>query len=118
MFLKSSPSSPSSLTSHGLAVLLPYNDRRFDQEGELAVVIGRGGRDIPRDRVLDHVAGYTCLLDMTMRGGGDRSTRRAFDTFTPVGPHLVTPDEVGELSEITLRTWVNGSSARMPTSPV
>lgn len=103
-FLKS----PSSLTAHGGVVRLPYTDRRFDQEGELAVLIGRGGSDIaPRD-VPDHIAGYTCLIDMTMRGGEDRSARKSFDTFTPIGPWLVTPDEVGDLSGVTLRTWVNG----------
>ena len=45
---------------------------------------------------------------MTMRGGEDRSIRKSFDTFTPLGPCLVTPDEVGDLSDVTLRTWVNG----------
>lgn len=103
-FLKS----PSSLAPHGGVVRLPYTDRRFDQEGELAVLIGRDGKDIAPERVIDHIAGYTCLIDMTMRGGEDRSTRKSFDTFTPIGPHLVTPDEVGDLDDVTLRTWVNG----------
>ena len=103
-FLKS----PTSVLAHGDVVQLPYDDRRFDQEGELAVVIGRGGRDIPEDRVHEHIAGYTCLLDITMRGGEDRSTRKSFDTFTPVGPHLVTKDEVGDLSDVTLRCAVDG----------
>ena len=103
-FLKS----PSSLAPHGGVVRLPYTDRRFDQEGELAVLIGKDGKDIGPEHVIDHIAGYTCLIDMTMRGGEDRSIRKSFDTFTPLGPHLVTPDEVGDLSDITLRTWVNG----------
>lgn len=104
-FLKS----PSSLASHGGVVRLPYSDRRFDQEGELALLIGKDGRDLDPERAIDHIAGYTCLIDMTMRGGEDRSTRKSFDTFTPIGPHLVTPDEVGDLSDMTLRTWVNGN---------
>ena len=104
VFLKA----PSSLTGDGGSVRLPYTDRRFDQEGELAVVIGRRASHASVDQALDHVAGYTCLMDMTMRGGEDRSVRKSFDTFTPMGPHLVTPDEVGPLADVELHTWVNG----------
>ncbi|MEN0138488.1 MAG: fumarylacetoacetate hydrolase family protein [Rhodococcus sp. (in: high G+C Gram-positive bacteria)] len=105
VFLKA----PSSVIGHGDTVGLPYTDRRFDQEGELALVIGRTTRNVPVDKALDVVAGYTCLLDITMRGGEDRSTRKSFDTFTPVGPYLVTADEVGPLAQLQLRTRVNGT---------
>lgn len=105
VFLKA----PSSLIGDRGLVELPYHDRRFDQEGELAVVIGRRASHVPVEHALDHVAGYTCLLDMTMRGGEDRSVRKSFDTFTPCGPHFVTPDEVGPLEELELRTWVGGT---------
>jgi 2-keto-4-pentenoate hydratase/2-oxohepta-3-ene-1,7-dioic acid hydratase in catechol pathway len=104
VFLKA----PSSVVAAGSTVQLPYNDRRFDQEGELALVIGRRARHVTPDSALDYVAGYTCLLDLTMRGGEDRSTRKSFDGFTPVGPYLVTPDEVGPLEAVQLRTWVAG----------
>lgn len=104
VFLKA----PSSVIAHGGTVRLPYTDRRFDQEGELAVVIGRRAREVSAADALEHVAGYTVLLDMTMRGGEDRSTRKSFDTFTPVGPHLVTPDEAGRWHGMRLRTWVAG----------
>jgi 2-keto-4-pentenoate hydratase/2-oxohepta-3-ene-1,7-dioic acid hydratase in catechol pathway len=103
VFLKAS----SSVAAAGGTVSLPYTDRRFDQEGELAFVIGRTARHVSADDALSYVAGFTCLLDMTMRGGEDRSTRKSFDTFTPVGPYLVTPDEVGPLQDLRLRTWVN-----------
>ena len=103
VFLKA----PSSVIASGQTVRLPYTDRRFDQEGELALVIGREARNVSADEALDYVAGYTMLLDMTMRGGEDRSTRKSFDTFTPIGPFLVTPDEVGALDGLRLRTWVN-----------
>ncbi|WP_374946061.1 fumarylacetoacetate hydrolase family protein [Agreia sp.] len=103
VFLKAT----SSVLASGGTVLLPYTDRRFDQEGELAVVIGRSGSHVAVEDALDHVAGYTMLLDMTMRGGEDRSTRKSFDTFTPVGPYLVTPDEAGDPNDMRLRTWVN-----------
>ncbi|GAA3224978.1 hypothetical protein GCM10017691_13440 [Pseudonocardia petroleophila] len=105
VFLKA----PSSLVADGGVVRLPYSDRRFDQEGELGVVIGRTASRVTAASALDHVAGYTCVLDMTMRGGEDRSVRKSFDTFTPCGPHLVTPDEVGPLDALELRCAVNGS---------
>jgi 2-keto-4-pentenoate hydratase/2-oxohepta-3-ene-1,7-dioic acid hydratase in catechol pathway len=103
IFLKA----PSSVIGPGQTIRLPYTDRRFDQEGELALVIGRAARHVSIEDATDFVAGYTCLLDITMRGGEDRSTRKSFDTFTPVGPYLVTPDEIGELSGLRLRTTVN-----------
>ncbi|WP_104162190.1 fumarylacetoacetate hydrolase family protein [Arthrobacter sp. ZGTC212] len=99
---------PSSVLADGGTVQIPYLDRRFDQEGELAFVVGKQARHVSVEDALDHMAGFTCLLDITMRGGEDRSTRKSFDTFTPVGPFLVTPDEVGELSGLTLQTRVNG----------
>lgn len=99
----------SSLLDPGGTVRLPYHDRRFDQEGELALVIGREARRVSEHDALDHVFGYTGLLDITMRGGEDRSTRKSFDTFTPMGPVLVTADEVGPPGDIDLRCWVNGT---------
>lgn len=105
VFLKA----PSSVLAHGGVVRLPYTDRRFDQEGELAAIIGRTARCVPVDEALTVVAGYTCCLDITMRGGEDRSTRKSFDTFTPVGPHLVTADDVDDVSTLRLRTTVNGN---------
>jgi 2-keto-4-pentenoate hydratase/2-oxohepta-3-ene-1,7-dioic acid hydratase in catechol pathway len=104
VFLKA----PTSVLSDGGTVRLPYTDRRFDQEGELAVVIGRTASHVRAEEAHRHIAGYTMLLDMTMRGGEDRSTRKSFDTFTPVGPWLVTPDEAGAPEDMRLRTWVNG----------
>ncbi|AQT82387.1 5-carboxymethyl-2-hydroxymuconate isomerase [Mycolicibacterium litorale] len=104
-FLKS----PSSVAAHEGIVRLPYVDRRFDQEGELALVIKKRARHISPAEYSDYVAGYTCLLDITMRGGEDRSTRKSFDTFTPVGPFLVTPDEIPDLSALALRCSVNGT---------
>jgi 2-keto-4-pentenoate hydratase/2-oxohepta-3-ene-1,7-dioic acid hydratase in catechol pathway len=103
VFLKA----PSSVIGHDGVVRLPYTDRRFDQEGEFAAVIRRPTRDVSEDEALDAVFGYTSLLDMTMRGGEDRSVRKSFDTFTPVGPTVVTPDELAPIEELQLRLWVN-----------
>jgi 2-keto-4-pentenoate hydratase/2-oxohepta-3-ene-1,7-dioic acid hydratase in catechol pathway len=104
VFLKA----PSSVLGDGGTVRLPYRDRRFDQEGEFAAVIGRVTRNVTEAEALDAVFGYTCLLDMTMRGGEDRSVRKSFDTFTPVGPTIVTPDELPPIAELQIRLRVNG----------
>lgn len=99
---------PSSVLAPGGTVVLPYADRRFDQEGELACVIGRTARRVSPQDALDHVFGYTGLLDITMRGGEDRSTRKSFETFTPLGPWVVTKDEFGAPDDVSLRCWVAG----------
>src|SRR5215475_2340706 len=99
---------PSSLLDPGGTIQLPYHDRRFDQEGELALVIGRTARRVAEQDALSYVFGYTGLLDITMRGGEVRSTRKSFDTFTPMGPVLVTADELGDPGDVELRCWVSG----------
>ena len=98
----------SSVTGPGSTVRLPYTDRRFDQEGELAAVIGRETSGADEDEALDAVFGYTCLLDVTIRGGEDRSTRKSFPTFTPTGPWIVTADELGDPGALRLTCSVNG----------
>lgn len=103
VFLKA----PTAIVGPGACVELPYSDRRTDHEGELAVVIGRQGRHIDRSVALDYVFGYTCLLDITVRGSEERSTRKSFDTFCPIGPWIVTADEVGDPGALGIRTWVN-----------
>ncbi|GAF49266.1 fumarylacetoacetate hydrolase family protein [Rhodococcus wratislaviensis] len=104
LFLKA----PSSLVGHGGQVQLPYTDRRFDHEGEVAVVIGRRARNVSKADALHHVFGYTALLDMTMRGGEDRSTRKSFETFTPMGPWIVTLDEVEDVEDLKFTCRLNG----------
>jgi 2-keto-4-pentenoate hydratase/2-oxohepta-3-ene-1,7-dioic acid hydratase in catechol pathway len=104
LFLKA----PSSLVGHGGQVQLPYTDRRFDHEGEVAVIIGRRARNVSKAEALDHVFGYTALLDMTMRGGEDRSTRKSFETFTPMGPWIVTLDEVADIENVSFSCRLNG----------
>ena len=99
---------PSSIIGPRDTVVLPYTDRRFDQEGELAVVIGQTARNVSREDALDHVFGYTSLMDITMRGGEDRSTRKSFETFTPMGPWIVTRDEFGHPDEHGLVCEVSG----------
>ena len=110
VFLKA----PGSLVGAGQAILLPRGSaRRFDHESELAVIIGRACRDVPRERAMEHVFGYSCLIDLTMRiepgvAEEERSMRKSFETFTPLGPYLVTADEVPSPSGLSNRLWVNG----------
>jgi 2-keto-4-pentenoate hydratase/2-oxohepta-3-ene-1,7-dioic acid hydratase in catechol pathway len=82
--------------------------REFHHECEMATIIGTGGKDIPVDKALDHVFGYACLMDITMRGKGERVMRKSFDTFCPVGPWITTADEVGAPDDIDMKLWVNG----------
>jgi len=114
---------PSSIIGPGDAVRLPFADRRTDHEAELAVVIGRTAQGVDEADALDHVFGYTCLLDITLRGKEDRGLRKSFDTFTPIGPFIVTRDEVPEPNGLAISCRVNGElrqhdSTRSMTLPV
>ncbi|MEU2250916.1 fumarylacetoacetate hydrolase family protein [Streptomyces sp. NPDC019224] len=106
VFLKAN----SSVIGPGQDIVLPYSDKRTDQEGELGVVIGRTATHVSADDALDHVFGYTCLLDITVRSAEDRSTRKSFDTFTPLGPWVVTADEVPDPDRLGLRCDVSGET--------
>ena len=104
VFLKA----PSSIIGPGDTVYLPdVPGREIHHESELAFVIGRGGKDIPEERALEHVLGYTILLDITVRGEGDRSRRKSYDGFTPIGPYLVTADEIGDPHNLRIELWVS-----------
>ena len=111
VFLKAS----TSVIGPGEDIRLPYLDVRTDQEGELGVVIGRTASRVPAERALEHVFGYVPLLDITVRSGEDRSTRKSFDTFTPIGPWVTTADEVGDPGDLRLRCWV-GDELRQDVS--
>jgi 2-keto-4-pentenoate hydratase/2-oxohepta-3-ene-1,7-dioic acid hydratase in catechol pathway len=92
--------------SAGIAVCKP--DRRTDHEVELAIVIGRQGRNISRDEALGHVAGYCIGLDVTIRGSEDRSFRKSPDSYSVLGPWLVTADEIPDPGVLDLQLSVNG----------
>ncbi|MDP9043333.1 MAG: fumarylacetoacetate hydrolase family protein [Pseudomonadota bacterium] len=90
----------------------PAASIQIDYESELAVVIGRGGRDIPRSRAMDHVCGYTIVNDVTARDVQMRHQQwdlgKSFDTFCPMGPWIVTADEL-DARTTRVRGWVNGA---------
>lgn len=90
----------------GVQIVLP--ERRTDHELELAVVIGKPGRNITREKALEHVAGYTIGLDITVRGAEERSYRKSPDSYTVLGPTLVTADEIADPHALTMSLWVNG----------
>lgn len=101
-----------SQTGHGQALLKPSVSEKLDYEGELAVIIGRGGRFISEDDALHHVAGYSCFNDGSVRDWQKHSSQ-----FTPgknfvktggFGPWMVSRDEILDPSNLDLRTRVNG----------
>lgn len=105
LFLKAN----SSVVGTGEGVEIAYPERRTDHEVELVVVIGKGGRNIAREDTLGHVAGYCLGLDMTLRGTEDRSLRKSLDTFSVVGPWLVTPDEIADPNALAMTLDVDGA---------
>ncbi|MCC2096183.1 MAG: fumarylacetoacetate hydrolase family protein [Hyphomicrobiales bacterium] len=80
----------------GEGVDLHWPERRNDHELELSIIIGEGGKNISRDDAMKHVAGYAIGLDMTVRGPEARSMRKAADSYSVLGPYLVTADEIDD----------------------
>ncbi len=103
----------SAVVADGAAILLPSEHAEaIDYEGELAVVIGNPGRRIPVDEALQHVAGYTIANDVTARDVQDAMPQwtipKSMATFAPLGPHLVTADEIPDPQSLSLETRVDG----------
>ena len=99
-------------------IVVPKAAELPDYEGEMAVIIGRPGRHIPEQDALDHVLGYSVANDVSMRDYQYKSHQwlqgKAWDDSTPVGPHIVTPDEV-DLDTAGIRTIVNGRTLQEAT---
>jgi 2-keto-4-pentenoate hydratase/2-oxohepta-3-ene-1,7-dioic acid hydratase in catechol pathway len=76
-------------------------------ECELAVFISKEGRSIPESEAMDYIFGYSCLIDATVRGPQERVMRKSYDSFTPIGPYIVTADEVRDPDNLRLELWVN-----------
>jgi 2-keto-4-pentenoate hydratase/2-oxohepta-3-ene-1,7-dioic acid hydratase in catechol pathway len=98
------------LVGHEGEMIRPTVSTQFDFEGELAVIIGRGGRHIPQARALDHVAGYTCFVDGSVRDYQKFSVTsgKNFPGTGPLGPWMVTTDEIPDPTKLTLITRLNG----------
>jgi 2-keto-4-pentenoate hydratase/2-oxohepta-3-ene-1,7-dioic acid hydratase in catechol pathway len=113
LFLKS----PAALQNPGDPILLPTHLRsgEVDYECELAVVIGKRCKNVPRDAALDCVLGYTCANDVSARdwqrqwGGSQWCRGKTFDTFAPLGPCLATKDEIPDPNKLGIKTILNGN---------
>jgi 2-keto-4-pentenoate hydratase/2-oxohepta-3-ene-1,7-dioic acid hydratase in catechol pathway len=104
-FLKS----PSSIVGPHDAIVLPdISGAEVHHECELAIVIGKSGRAIPRGYGRDHIFGFSCLIDVTVRGQQERVMRKSFDSFCPLGPWVVTADEINDPGNLEMRLSVNG----------
>jgi 2-keto-4-pentenoate hydratase/2-oxohepta-3-ene-1,7-dioic acid hydratase in catechol pathway len=101
------------LVAHGQPIVRPRASASLDFEGELAVVIGRGGRAISESRALEHVAGYACFNDVSVRDWQWHTSQftpgKNFPATGALGPALVTPDEVADLAAVHVTTRLNGA---------
>ncbi len=112
LFIKAS----NTLNDPGAAIPLPRLSDRVDYEAELAVVIGRAAKDVSAADAMGHVFGYTVANDVSARdwqkdrdlGGGQFARGKSFDGFCPLGPCIVTADEVPDPQALSVRTTVNG----------
>jgi 2-keto-4-pentenoate hydratase/2-oxohepta-3-ene-1,7-dioic acid hydratase in catechol pathway len=107
---------PTTLIGHGDQIVLPSVSHEVDYEAELVVVIGRKGRHISRERARDYVGGYAIGHDVSARDwqlnkpGKQWVAGKTFATFAPVGPELVTPDEVPDPQNLGIRLRLNGQT--------
>lgn len=116
---------PGAVVGPGQPIEIPRHLRseRVDFECELAVIIGRAAKNVSRRDALSHVLGYTCANDVSARdwqikyGGSQWCRGKTFDTFCPLGPHIVTADEIPDPSALHISTTLNGERVQdSPTS--
>jgi 2-keto-4-pentenoate hydratase/2-oxohepta-3-ene-1,7-dioic acid hydratase in catechol pathway len=112
LFIKAS----GTLNNPGDPIMIPRRSTQIDYEAELAVVIGKDAKNVSRDRALDYVLGYTCANDVSARdwqrdkalGGGQFARGKSFDGFCPLGPWIVTKDEIPNPNDLKIRCLLNG----------
>lgn len=109
LFLKAT----SSLIGVGESIRLSHEDRRTDHEVELAVIIGRDCRDATVADALSYVAGYSIGLDITIRGPEERSLRKSLDTYSVLGPWMVTADAFGDPGGHAMTLEIDGASRQV-----
>tara|TARA_B100001758_G_scaffold239019_1_gene242884 strand:+ start:317 stop:1165 length:849 start_codon:yes stop_codon:yes gene_type:complete len=99
-------------TGHLQPLVKPNFSDRFDYEGELAITIGKGGRYIKEKNALEHIAGYSCYNDGSVRDFQRHTSQytpgKNFPATGPFGPYLVTPDEIGDYKKLPIETRLNG----------
>jgi 2-keto-4-pentenoate hydratase/2-oxohepta-3-ene-1,7-dioic acid hydratase in catechol pathway len=105
---------PTAIRASGDPIVLPRVSQEVDFEAELVLVIGRGGRYIPAAKAREHIAAYCCGNDVSARDwqlrkpGGQWLLGKSFDSFAPIGPALVTADEVPDPNHLTIQLRLNG----------
>ena len=103
---------PIAVIGPGESIVLPKNSTQPDYEAEFAFVIGRGGRHIPAERWQEHVFGYTIINDVSARDFQMATTQwlmgKTFDTFAPMGPHIVSADEIPDPHALDISLSING----------
>ena len=105
---------PTSISADGDVIVKPAETQQLDYEVELAIVIGKGGRRISKEAAMSHVAGFTVAHDVSARdwqlkkNGNQWLLGKCGDGYSPLGPAIVTPDEVGDVHNLRLRCIVNG----------
>jgi 2-keto-4-pentenoate hydratase/2-oxohepta-3-ene-1,7-dioic acid hydratase in catechol pathway len=106
---------PSSVIGPGDEIIIPHQTKDVHHEVELGVIIGKSGKNITVENAFEHVFGYTILLDITARDlqseakkkGRPWAVSKGFDTFCPIGPILVTPEEIPDPHNLNLQLLVN-----------
>jgi len=103
---------PTSVTGHGHPIVLPKNSTKPDYEAEFAIVIGRRGRHVPEERWRDYVFGYTIVNDVSARDFQMATSQwmigKTFDTFAPMGPAVVTADEIDDPHSLAISLTLSG----------
>jgi 2-keto-4-pentenoate hydratase/2-oxohepta-3-ene-1,7-dioic acid hydratase in catechol pathway len=103
---------PSSVIGPGDRIVLPRNSAKPDYEAEFAFVIGKHGRHVPKERWQEYVFGYTCANDVSARDFQMATTQwmmgKTFDTFAPIGPWIVTADEIADPHALNISMTING----------
>jgi 2-keto-4-pentenoate hydratase/2-oxohepta-3-ene-1,7-dioic acid hydratase in catechol pathway len=104
--------SDNTICGPGEPIVLPPNSTKVDYEAEFAVVIGKRGKGIPEEKVFEHIAGYTILNDVSARdlqiGDGQWFRGKSCDTFGPIGPWIVTTDEIPDPQALRIFLELNG----------
>ena len=106
------------------SILIPKRSSEIDYECELAVVIGKTAKNVSHERALDYVLGYTCANDVSSRdwqrdknlGGGQFARGKSFDGFCPIGPWIVTKDEIPDPNALAIKTILNGQAMQDHTT--
>ena len=101
---------PDSQTGHARPVIKPVHSSEFDYEGELAVIIGKPGSQITMNNALDHVAGYSCYMDGSVRDWQHAwfTAGKNWKQTGAFGPYMTTADEIPDPHALTIHTWLNG----------